>query len=278
MKSTATDREQAMREQDQRIKEVLAGIKSKYLIMSGKGGVGKSTVAVNMAVALAKRGYSVGLMDVDLHGPNTLKMLGLEGTRMITDGSFLIPLDYNENLQIVSMASLLESSDSAVIWRGPLKIGAIKQFISDVAWGDRDYLIIDSPPGTGDEPLTVAQVITGAKGIIVTTPQEVSILDIRKSITFCRQVSMPVLGIIENMSGLICPHCGGKIDIFKSGGGRRAAEDMGVPFLGELPLDPEIVEAGDAGKPYILHHPESISAKSFNAVLDKLISMEKKKA
>ncbi len=278
MENTRSDRERAMREQDRRIKEVLEGIKSIYLVMSGKGGVGKSTVAVNLAVDLARRGHSVGLMDVDLHGPNTLKMLGLEGERMSSDGSYLIPLLYDDNLRVVSMSSLLESSDSAVIWRGPLKIGAIKQFISDVAWGERDYLIIDSPPGTGDEPLTVAQVITGARGIIITTPQELSILDIRKSITFCRQVSMPVIGIIENMSGLICPHCGRKIDLFKAGGGRKAAEDMGVPFIGELPLDPEIVEAGDAGEPYILHHPESMSAKSFKTIVDKLLSMEKEKA
>jgi Mrp family chromosome partitioning ATPase len=274
MENTAEERKQAMQEEDKRIVEVLSRIRHKYLVMSGKGGVGKSTVAVNLAAALSKRGYRVGLMDVDLHGPNTLKMLGLEGEKIHSDGNFIIPLEYDKNLQVISISSMLQDSDTAVIWRGPLKIKAIKQFIADVAWGDRDYLIIDSPPGTGDEPLTVAQVIPDAKGIIVTTPQDVSILDIRKSITFCRQVSMPVIGIIENMSGLICPHCHKKIDLFRSGGGEKTAKDMDVPFLGKVPIDPDVVEDGDSGKPHVLNHKDSEAAKSFCTIVDKLESRE----
>ncbi len=226
-----------MQVQDERIQSQLGRIKHVFLVMSGKGGVGKSTVAINLAVAVADRGHRVGLMDVDLHGPSTVKMLGLEGKSMAATGEDLLPIPFSENLKVVSMASLLEDRDTAVIWRGPLKIGAIKQFISDVLWGDLDYLFIDSPPGTGDEPLTVAQVIPRAQGIIVTTPQEMSLLDIRKSITFCRQVSMPVFGILENMSGLACPHCGQMIDLFSSGGGERTAREMGVPFLGRIPSE-----------------------------------------
>jgi Mrp family chromosome partitioning ATPase len=254
-------------EQDQRIKEQLAQIKQTFMIMSGKGGVGKSTVAVNLAAALAERGFSVGLMDVDLHGPSTVKMLGLEGEIVKMDGQRLLPIPYRERMKVVSMASLLEERDAAVIWRGPLKIGAIKQFISDVLWGELDYLFIDSPPGTGDEPLTVAQVVQGAQGLIVTTPQEISLLDIRKSITFCRQVKMPIFGILENMSGFVCPHCGEEIDLFSTGGGERTALEMDVPFLGRIPIRPEIVASTDQGQPYVLRNGND----DFNPVLEKII-------
>lgn len=247
----AANRAQEMAAQDERIRSQLARIKQVFLVMSGKGGVGKSSVAINLAVALAGRGSSVGLLDVDLHGPSTVKMLGLEGQAMAAEGEDLLPIPFSENLKVVSMASLLEDRDTAVIWRGPLKISAIRQFISDVRWGDLDYLFVDSPPGTGDEPLTVAQVIPKAHGIIVTTPQEVALLDIRKSITFCRQVGMDVFGIVENMSGLACPHCGQTIDLFSTGGGERTAREMGVPFLGRIPLQPEIVTASDQGRPYV---------------------------
>jgi len=263
------NQETERQEQDKRIVEKLALIKHKYLVMSGKGGVGKSTVAVNLAAALADRGYSVGLMDVDLHGPSTMKMLGLEGESVKMSGQQLMPIPFGEHLKVLSMAALLEDRDTAVIWRGPLKIGAIKQFISDVLWGELDYLFIDSPPGTGDEPLTVAQVMQGARGIIVTTPQEISLLDIRKSITFCRQVNMPVVGILENMSGLICPHCGEKIDLFSSGGGERTAREMGVPFLGRIPIRPEIVVSTDQGSPYVLQDDKG--KEDFSGIIDKLI-------
>lgn len=265
----ASNKEAERQEQDRRIAEQLSLIKYKYLVMSGKGGVGKSTVAVNLAAAMADKGYSVGLMDVDLHGPSTVKMLGLEGEQVKMSGQHLLPIPYGEHLKVVSMAALLEDRDTAVIWRGPLKIGAIKQFISDVQWGELDYLFIDSPPGTGDEPLTVAQVMKGAQGIIVTTPQEVSLLDIRKSITFCRQVNMPVVGILENMSGLTCPHCGEKIDLFSSGGGERTAGEMGVPFLGKIPIRPEIVASTDQGQPYVLQ--DSRGKEDFSGIIEELI-------
>jgi ATP-binding protein involved in chromosome partitioning len=268
MTHDAGNRERERQEQDKRIAEQLSQVKHIYMIMSGKGGVGKSTVAINLAAVLAERGASVGLMDVDLHGPSTVKMLGLEGEPVRMDGNRLLPIPYGENLKLISMAALLDSKDTAVIWRGPLKIGAIKQFIADVQWGELDYLFIDSPPGTGDEPLTVAQVIPNAQGIVVTTPQEISLLDIRKSITFCRQVGMPVFGILENMSGLICPHCGKSIDLFSSGGGERTAKEMGVPFLGRIPIRPEIVVSTDRGKPYALEYEEA--KEDFSTIIDKL--------
>jgi ATP-binding protein involved in chromosome partitioning len=252
----SADRLQEMQAQDERIRKQLERIGRIFLVMSGKGGVGKSSVAINLAAALAGRGYRVGLLDVDLHGPSTIKMLGLERERAAADGSDLLPIPYGENLKVISMASFLENPDTAVIWRGPLKISAIRQFVSDVRWGDLDFLFVDSPPGTGDEPLTVAQVIPMAQGIIVTTPQEVALLDIRKSITFCRQVGMTVFGIIENMSGLVCPHCGQRIDLFSTGGGERTARDMGVPFLGSIPIQPEMVSASDQGRPYVHDGPD----------------------
>jgi len=266
----AANRAQEMAAQDERIRSQLARIKHVFLVMSGKGGVGKSSVAINLAVALAGRGSSVGLLDVDLHGPSTVKMLGLEGQAMAAEGEDLLPIPFSENLKVVSMASLLEDRDTAVIWRGPLKISAIRQFISDVRWGDLDYLFVDSPPGTGDEPLTVAQVIPKAHGIIVTTPQEVALLDIRKSITFCRQVGMDVFGIVENMSGLACPHCGQTIDLFSTGGGERTAREMGVPFLGRIPLQPEIVTASDQGRPYV--NNEKDGEGPFAPIVDIIVS------
>lgn len=267
-----TDLKLNTHQEDDRIQEFLAGIKTKLLVMSGKGGVGKSTVAVNLAVTLAEMGHSVGLMDVDFHGPNTLKMLGLEGQKMMTEDQKLVPLKYTDKLQVVSISSLLDDSDTAVIWRGPLKIGVIKQFITDVRWEPMDILVIDSPPGTGDEPLTVAQTIKDAKGVIVTTPQEVSILDVRKSITFCRQVNMGIAGIVENMSGFTCPHCGQKIDIFKSGGGEKAARELNLPFLGSLPFDPAIVVAGDDGTPVPLQDPDGISGQAFRKVVESILN------
>ena len=272
MAEAQKEREHMICEQDERIARSLARIKQIFIVMSGKGGVGKSTVAINLAVGLSQKGYRVGLMDVDLHGPSTLKMLGLEGKPLGIAGQQLIPISFSENLKVVSMAALLDSTDTAVIWRGPLKIGAIKQFIADVLWEELDFLIIDSPPGTGDEPLTIAQVIPAAQAIIVTTPQEVSLLDIRKSITFCRKVNMPVFGVIENMSGLICPHCGKAVDLFSKNGGKTAALDMSVPFLGKIPIKPEIVDSGDKGEPYVLTHSDE---GHFQPIIDRIIEGEK---
>ncbi len=215
--------------QDNVIKESLLRIKHKILVMSGKGGVGKSSVAAYLSVALAKRGYRVGLMDVDLHGPSIPRMLGLKGNiGQDTGGGKARPINYLPNMEVISIEPLLgDNKDAATIWRGPLKIGVIRQFISDMEWNDLDYMIIDSPPGTGDEPLTVAQTIPDAQALIVTTPQEVSLADVRKSINFCRQVKMEILGLVENMSGLVCPHCGKTIELFKTHGGMLTAKKKG---------------------------------------------------
>lgn len=253
------------------VQERLSRIRHKILVMSGKGGVGKSTVAVNLAAALASSGQRVGLMDVDLHGPDTPLMLGIEGRRVSGQDGALQPVAYSPNLKVMSIGFLLPSSSDAVIWRGPLKIGLITQFISDVEWGELDFLIIDAPPGTGDEPLTVAQLIPDADGaIVVTTPQEVALTDIRKSITFCRKLNMRVLGLIENMSGFICPHCGQKTDLFKRGGGERVAAEMNVPFLGRIPIDGTVVEMGDRGEPIVTSQPDGPVAKAFEEVIARL--------
>ncbi len=236
--------------QDAEIKETLGNIKNKILVMSGKGGVGKSSIAAYLALSLAKRGHQVGLMDVDLHGPSIPRLLGIKGSiRPSPRSGKAIPVDLMPNLHVISIETLMgDNKDAATIWRGPLKIGVIRQFISDMEWSDLDYLIIDSPPGTGDEPLTVAQTVPDAKAIIVTTPQEISLADVRKSINFCRQVNMEILGLVENMSGLKCPHCRQTIDLFKTGGGRLTAEKEGLRLLASLPIEPEIVKRGDMGE------------------------------
>jgi Mrp family chromosome partitioning ATPase len=254
----------------------LSKIKHKIGILSGKGGVGKTTVATNIATELAKRGFKVGLLDADLHGPNVAKMLGAEGQRLFADPEsqtikpFIPP--GMPNLRVVSMAFLLENPDQPVVWRGPLKHQAIKQFLAEIDWGELDFLIVDLPPGTGDEALSVGQLIKPMDGfIIVTTPQEVSLLDTRKSISFAKMMNVPVIGIVENMSGFICPHCGKEIELFKKGGGEKAAEELGIPFLGRVPIEPTVVEAGDKGVPVVVSHPESSSAKAFAQIVDKVL-------
>ena len=215
----ANKQKQPQDEQDIAVQQSLGKIKNKIIVMSGKGGVGKTSTSVNLSIALSRLGYKVGLMDVDLHGPDVPRMLGLNGMLDVNHERKLNPLAYSENLGVVSIESLTPSKDDAIIWRGPIKFSAIRQFIGDVAWGDLDFLVIDSPPGTGDEPLTVAQTIPDAKAVIVTTPQEVSLADVRKSISFCRTVKMDIAGLVENMSGYNCPHCGEVLDLFGSGGG-----------------------------------------------------------
>jgi len=237
-----------MKEQEMMVREALKKIKNKVMILSGKGGVGKSTVSVCLATDLANRGYKTGILDVDLHGPSVPRMLGISGLLDIDSEKHLIPKTVMKNLSVVSIEYLLADKNQAVIWRGPLKHSAIAQFIGQVAWGELDYLVIDSPPGTGDEPLSVAQLIPDAKGVIVTQPQEISLADVRKCITFCKHVEMEPIGIIENMSGIICPHCGKKFHIFKSGGGEKIALITGLPFLGTLNFDPDLVDAADKGK------------------------------
>lgn len=236
---------------EQLIQCKLSRIKHKLLVMSGKGGVGKSSVAAYLSLALAKQGYRVGLLDVDLHGPSIPKMLGLRGSLDIDPDRQIVPQQYNSNLRVVSIESMLKDSDSAVIWRGPLKHGVIQQFLADCRWDDLDFLVIDSPPGTGDEPLSVVKLIPDAKAVIVTTPQEVALSDVRKSINFCRKVNLAIAGLVENMSGLYCPHCQGFIPIFRTGGGNKTAQQMKLPYLGALPFDPDVVESGDRGRPVL---------------------------
>ncbi len=235
---------------EERLKDKLSSIKHRLVVMSGKGGVGKSTVAANLAVALADGGNRVGILDGDVHGPNIPKMLGLEGASPEAGPAGLLPVEASANLKVMSMAFLLPDSDTPVAWRGPMKHTLFQQFISDVDWGELDYLVVDLPPGTGDEPMSIAQILGSPLwAIIVTTPQDVALLDSRKSVVFAKNLEMNVLGIIENMSGLICPHCAGKIDLFKTGGGERASRELMVPYLGAIPIDPNIVVAGDAGIP-----------------------------
>lgn len=250
----------------------LQNIKHKIVVMSGKGGVGKSTVAVNLAVSLAMAGRSVGLLDIDLHGPSVPTMLNLVGTRLAQRDGKLIPAGY-EMLKVLSIGFMLENQDSAVIWRGPAKAGIIKQFIDDVEWGELDYLIIDCPPGTGDEPLSIIQTLGNCDGaVIVTTPQDVALSDVRKSISFCRTLSVPVLGVVENMSGLLCPHCSEQIDVFKTGGGESMSADMQVPFLGTIPIEPLLVIAGDEGHPYVHRYGKSATANLFEGIARELMN------
>lgn len=254
------------------VKKALQRIQRKYIIMSGKGGVGKSSTSVNLALALAAKGHSVGLLDVDLHGPDIPRMLGLDGILDMNSEQQLVPKKYNQHLSAVSVESLTTGQDDAIIWRGPVKYSVIQQFIGQVAWGDLDFLLIDAPPGTGDEPLTIAQTITDAQAVIVTTPQEVSLADVRKSINFCKTVKMPVFGVVENMSGLACPHCDCIIDLFGSGGGERMADQMGIPFLGRIPFDPEMVTCGDAGVAFQEKHKDSPVASAFEAIAGTMAS------
>jgi Mrp family chromosome partitioning ATPase len=259
-------------EQEKRLKERMLKIKYKIIVMSGKGGVGKTTVAVNLAYGLALRGKKVGILDVDIHGPNVPKMLGIEDKKFTMSEFGIEPIEVLPTLKAVSLAFLLEDRDQPVVWRGPLKMIAIKQFLSDVNWGELDYLVIDSPPGTGDEPLSVCQLIPNINGaIIVTTPQDVAILDSRKSVLFAKELNVPVLGIIENMSGLICPYCGKEINLFSKGGGEKAAYDLNVPFLGRIPIEPEIVESCDSGNPFLHFKKESSAVLSLNKILDKIM-------
>jgi Mrp family chromosome partitioning ATPase len=253
-------------------------IEHKIMVLSGKGGVGKSTVAVNLATALAMAGKRVGLLDVDIHGPSVPKLLHLEGSQISAFGDAMFPVEVScgdGTLSVMSIGFLLRERDDAVIWRGPRKYGVIKQFLKDVEWGELDYLVVDSPPGTGDEPLAVAQLIEKADGaVVVTTPQEVAVQDVRRCIVFCRQVGLPVLGVVENMSGFTCPRCGELVKIFGTDGGRAMAEEMGVPFLGAIPLEPEVVVSGDSGTPMVQAKPHSATAKAFGRIVRTLLEPE----
>lgn len=250
-----------------RLDDRLSKIKYKIMVMSGKGGVGKSTVSVSLASALHSLGYSVGILDADIHGPNIPKMFGLAQKGVQSGENGLVPFEAVDGLKVMSVGFLLENDSDAIIWRAPVKHGMIEQFISDVDWGDLDFIIIDLPPGTGDEPLSVAHTIGAVDGaVIVTTPQEVALLDSRKSVTFAHKLKIPVLGIVENMSGLVCPHCSGTVDLFKTGGGERMAAEMEVNFLGRVPIDPMVVIQGDTGKPYVLEVKDTPTANAFKEI------------
>jgi len=247
-------------------------VKHVILVLSGKGGVGKSTVSTNLAAALSAHGRNVGLLDLDIHGPNIPKMLGIENQRPAVLGKMMEPVHVTGTLAVMSMAFLLPDTDTPIIWRGPMKMAAIQQFLSEVNWGDLDYLIVDLPPGTGDEALTIAQIAPNVQGaVIVTTPQDVAVLDAVKAIKFIEKLDLQVIGIIENMSGMTCPHCGKTIDLFGSGGGKKASEKLGVPFLGSIPFDPIMVKSGDEGRPYITRHSDSPTWRAVDSVIENLI-------
>jgi ATP-binding protein involved in chromosome partitioning len=268
--SAAEQRKTEDQERDKRVTEHLGKIRYKIMVMSGKGGVGKSTVAVNCAAVLAMEGMRVGILDADIHGPNVPKMWGADWKPLQSEGEGIRPIEVLPNVKLISMGFLLPNPDSPVVWRGPIKHTAIKQFLGDVEWGDLDFLIVDLPPGTGDEPLSVAHLINGVDGsIIVTTPQDVALLDSRKSVNFSRLLNVPVIGIVENMSGLKCPECGHLIPLFKIGGGEKAAKDLKVPFLGRIPIDPEVVQKSDSGTPYVVSYPDSEVTNAFKAIAEK---------
>ena len=268
-KGTCTDPRKEMDAMARAVSERMGRVKHKIMVASGKGGVGKSTVAVNLARSLQARGFSVGVLDADITGPSTAMLLGVEGERLSAGPGGIEPVD-SRGVKVISMAFALSDSGSAVVWRGPMKMAAIKQFLSDVSWGDLDYLIIDLPPGTSDEPLSVVQLLPDLTGVvIVTTPQEVALLDSRKAVNMAKSMKVPVLGIVENMSGLVCPHCGDLIEIFKTGGGKRAAQELRVPFLGAIPIDPEVAPLGDDGVAFV--ERRTAAGESFGKVVDRIL-------
>lgn len=252
------------------IESRMSRIKHKFMVISGKGGVGKTSVSVNLATTLAAQGYRVGILDADIHGPNIPKMLGVENHRPEAVDDGIRPITVSKDLCVMSIAFFLDSKETAVVWRGPMKHSLIKQFLGEVVWGELDYLIIDLPPGTGDEALSTAHLLKKVDAaVVVTTPQEVALLDSRKSITFCRELKIPAIGVVENMSGLSCPHCNQEIELFKIGGGEQIADEMEIPFLGRIPLDPQLVISSDDGKSFIENHPESPVAKAFANIASK---------
>jgi ATP-binding protein involved in chromosome partitioning len=261
-------------EERQRLKQNMSKIKHKIAVMSGKGGVGKSTVTVNLAMAFAMQGHvdRVGILDADIHGPSIPKILGLKGHGFQVLGpGVVIPAIGPLGIRVVSMDFLLPNDETPVIWRGPLKMREIQQFLADITWGELDFLFVDLPPGTGDEPLSVVQLIPDMDGvIIVTIPSDVSQAVVRKAVIFAKELHVPVIGIIENMSGFVCPKCGTRVDIFKTGGGRKMAEDLGVPFLGSIPIDPQICADSDEGIPFIVRHPDSPASKAFMDIVEKI--------
>jgi len=268
--------EERWREQLKRVQERMSKVKHKIAVISGKGGVGKSVVTANLAVAFALNGRAgrIGILDADIHGPCIPKIIGLKGTRLQAGPPGIFPASGPLGIKVVSMDFLLPEQETPVIWRGPLKYQAIRQFLSDIVWGELDYLFIDLPPGTGDEPLSVMQLLPDMDGVvIVTIPSEVSQGVVKKAVSFARQLKTRILGVIENMSGFICPNCGAEINIFKVGGGEKIANEMGIPFLGRIPIDPKICEDSDEGTPFILKHRDSAAAKAFTEIVKKIEEM-----
>lgn len=258
----------------------MAKIKHKIAVISGKGGVGKSTVTVNLAMAFATHGFvnSVGILDADITGPCIPKILGVKGRRLQGGPPGIFPAIGPLGIRVVSMDFLLPNDESPVIWRGPLKMRAIQQFLADIVWGELDFLFIDLPPGTGDEPLSVMQLLPEMDGVvIVTIPSEVSQIVVKKAVTFAKQLNIPVIGILENMSGFVCPKCGEQVNIFKAGGGEKIAEDLSVPYLGKIPIDPEICRDSDLGSPFIIEHPNTPASKAFMNSVKKVEEFMKKK-
>lgn len=276
MKNEKMNVEASMRELN--IKNTISKIKKKLLVLSGKGGVGKSTVAVNIAFGLALKGFKVGILDIDIHGPSIAKMVGIEGKRLsdFSEDGRPMPIKVVENVWAMTIASLLKNEDDPIIWMGPLKSGAIKQFLGDIAWPELDYLIIDSPPGTGDEHLTINRELKGLDGaIVVATPQDVALIDARRTVRFCEELKIPILGIVENMSAFKCPHCGKPIDIFKGVGAEIIAKNHNIDVLGKIPIDPNIVESSDKGKPYVYHYSKTEGGKIYEEIVDKIIEKTK---
>jgi Mrp family chromosome partitioning ATPase/predicted Fe-Mo cluster-binding NifX family protein len=258
---------------DKALEEKLKKIKQVFIVLSGKGGVGKSTVAVNLALSLSLRGLRTGILDVDIHGPSVPKMLGLSGQRVGIKNEEIVPIETYNQLKVVSMGLLVDGTETPVIWRGPMKGKVIREFLQHVVWGDLDCLVVDCPPGTGDEPLSIAQLLAKkSSAIIVTTPQQVATVDVEKCIVFCRQLSLPIAGIIENMSGFVCPHCGEEVNIFSSGGGEKLSERFKVPFLGKIPLDPDIVKSGDEEKPYMHSYADTKTAQKFDDIVERIVT------
>jgi ATP-binding protein involved in chromosome partitioning len=262
--------------EDLKLADTLTRIENTLLVLSGKGGVGKSTVAVNLAAALAASDMEVGLLDIDIHGPSVPTLLKLEGAEVKHGlGGGLEPIKVSKNLKVMSMEFVMrENKDQAVIWRGPMKHRMIHEFLSEVDWGNLDFLIVDAPPGTGDEPLSICQMAPPrSQALIVTTPQKVAIRDVRKSINFCKSLEMPIFGIIENMSGFVCPSCGVTHQLFKTGGGENLARETGYRFLGSIPIDPQIVSASDDGKPFVTEFPNSPSSRAFEKIIGPILAL-----
>jgi len=273
---TSENQRLQMQAEQEQLKQNIKLIKHQILVLSGKGGVGKSTVAVNLAVWLSMQGKKVGLLDIDIHGPSVPKLLNLENRKPQGIEDKIEPIAYNDRLKVMSIGFLVQDENAALIWRGPMKHNIIKQFVSEVFWGDLDYLIVDCPPGTGDEPLSIVQLLGKADGaVVVTTPQQLAVIDVKKCITFCKQLSLPVLGVIENMSGFVCPHCNQITEIFGCDGGKQMAKDFDVPFLGSIPIDPNMVGSADLGKPFIYFNKQSPTAQALNAAFEPLLQPNK---